>query len=99
MDAVEETTAGSGVNVFSRLLARLDGIHLVVTCRPDARVLADFGAPGTRWIWSRTRRLAIRMSVSTSAIACEAGAPKQRWTCSVTGLPVRLPATSFTRSS
>ena len=44
VDAVDEAAAASEINVFSRLLARLDGIHLVMTCRPDAKVLADFGA-------------------------------------------------------
>ena len=44
VDAVDEAAEASGINVFSRLLARLDGIHLIVTCRPDPRVLADFRA-------------------------------------------------------
>ena len=30
--------------VFSRLLANLDGVHLIVTCRPDRSVLSDFRA-------------------------------------------------------
>ena len=45
VDAVDEAAAGSGTNVFSQLLARLDGIHLIVTCRA-APVLTDFRAAG-----------------------------------------------------
>jgi len=44
VDAVDEAAAGGEVNEVSRLLAKLDGVHLIVTCRPDARVLADFRA-------------------------------------------------------
>ena len=44
VDAVDEAAATGEVNTFSRLLAKLDGVHLIVTCRPDARVLADFRA-------------------------------------------------------
>ena len=46
VDAVDEAAAGSGINVFSRLLARLDGIHLIVTCRAAPPVLTDFRAAG-----------------------------------------------------
>ena len=42
VDAVDEAAAVGKVNTFSRLLATLDGVHLIVTCRPDARVLTDF---------------------------------------------------------
>ncbi len=42
VDAVDEATTAREVSTFSQLLSNLDGVHLVVTCRPDARVLTDF---------------------------------------------------------
>src|SRR5207302_2745350 len=44
VDAVDEAADAGEVNVFSRLLANLDGVHLLVTCRPDPSVLSDFRA-------------------------------------------------------
>jgi WD40 repeat protein len=44
VDAVDEAVAVDKVNTFSRLLGKLGGVHLIVTCRPDARVLTDFKA-------------------------------------------------------
>jgi len=41
-DAVDEAVSAGKVNTFSRLLGKLDGVHLIVTCRPDPRVLFDF---------------------------------------------------------
>ena len=48
VDAVDEAATPAEVNAFSRLLAKIDGVHLIVTCRPDPRVLADFRATGHR---------------------------------------------------
>jgi WD40 repeat protein len=42
VDAVDEAVTVGEVNTFSRLLGNLDGVHVIVTCRPDARVLVDF---------------------------------------------------------
>ena len=42
VDAVDEAATFDEVNTFSRLLSKLEGVHLIVTCRPDPRVLADF---------------------------------------------------------
>ena len=42
VDAVDEAVAADQANNFSGKLSELDGIHLIVTCRPDPRVLADF---------------------------------------------------------
>ena len=42
VDAVDEAAAAGEINTFSRYLGKLDGIHLIVTSRPDARVLVDF---------------------------------------------------------
>ena len=39
VDAVDEAADVGEVNVLSRLLANLDGVHLIVTCRPDPSVL------------------------------------------------------------
>ena len=44
VDAVDEAADVGEVNVFSRLLATLDEVHLIVTCRPDPPVLSDFRA-------------------------------------------------------
>lgn len=44
VDAVDEAATGREINTFSRLLATLDGVHLIVTCRPEGRVLVDFRA-------------------------------------------------------
>ncbi|HEY7015589.1 MAG TPA: AAA family ATPase [Streptosporangiaceae bacterium] len=44
VDAVDEAADVGEVNVFSRLLANLDDVHLIVTCRPDPPVLSDFRA-------------------------------------------------------
>jgi WD40 repeat protein len=44
VDAVDEAASTGEINTFSQLLAKLDGIHLIVTCRPDAKVLFDFSA-------------------------------------------------------
>ena len=44
VDAVDEAADVGEVNVFSRLLANLDEVHLIVTCRPDPSVLSDFRA-------------------------------------------------------
>lgn len=44
VDAVDEAVTGGEINTISRLLATLDGVHLIVTCRPEGRVLADFRA-------------------------------------------------------
>ena len=44
VDAVDEAADVGDVNVFSRLLRNLDGVHLIVTCRPDPSVLSDFRA-------------------------------------------------------
>jgi hypothetical protein len=44
VDAVDEAADVGEVNVFSRLLANLDEVHLLVTCRPDPSVLSDFRA-------------------------------------------------------
>ena len=42
VDAVDEAVAPNKANTLSRLLGNLDGVHLIVTCRADARVLFDF---------------------------------------------------------
>jgi WD40 repeat protein len=42
VDAVDEAADTGDVNHFSRLLSKLDGVHLIVTCRPDPSVLSDF---------------------------------------------------------
>ena len=44
VDAVDEAADVGEVNAFSRLLATLDEVHLIVTCRPDPSVLSDFRA-------------------------------------------------------
>jgi hypothetical protein len=44
VDAVDEAADVGEVNTFSRLLATLDEVHLIVTCRPDPSVLSDFRA-------------------------------------------------------
>ena len=44
VDAVDEAADVGEVNTFSRLLGNLDGVHLIVTCRPDPSVLSDFRA-------------------------------------------------------
>ena len=44
VDAVDEAADVGEVNVLSRLLANLDDVHLLVTCRPDPSVLSDFRA-------------------------------------------------------
>ena len=44
VDAVDEAADVGEVNAFSRLLANLDDVHLIVTCRPDPSVLSDFRA-------------------------------------------------------
>ena len=44
VDAVDEAADVGEVNIFSRLLANLDDVHLIVTCRPDPSVLSDFKA-------------------------------------------------------
>ena len=44
VDAVDEAADVGEVNIFSRLLANLDDVHLIVTCRPDPSVLSDFRA-------------------------------------------------------
>jgi WD40 repeat protein len=41
VDAVDEAVTAGEVNAFSRLLGTLDDVHLIVTSRPDGRVLAD----------------------------------------------------------
>ena len=43
-DAVDEAADVGEVNTFSRLLANLDDVHLIVTCRPDPQVLSGFRA-------------------------------------------------------
>ena len=42
VDAVDEATNAGEVNTLSRLLGKLEGVHMIVTCRPDPRVLTDF---------------------------------------------------------
>ena len=42
VDAVDEAATAGEVNAFSRLLGTLDDVHLIVTSRPDERVLVDF---------------------------------------------------------
>ena len=42
VDAVDEAVAADQANTLSWKLGELDGVHLIVTCRPDPRVLADF---------------------------------------------------------
>ena len=44
VDAVDEAADVGEVNTLSRLLATLDDVHLLVTCRPDPSVLSDFRA-------------------------------------------------------
>src|SRR5262249_29812382 len=44
VDAVDEAADVGEVNTLSRLLAALDEVHLIVTCRPDPPVLSDFRA-------------------------------------------------------
>ena len=44
VDAVDEAADVGEVNIFSRLLANLDDVHVIVTCRPDPAVLSDFRA-------------------------------------------------------
>jgi len=44
VDAVDEAADVGEVNTFSRLLANLDDVHLIVTCRPDPSVLSAFKA-------------------------------------------------------
>ena len=44
VDAVDEAADAGEVNIFARLLGNLDGVHLIVTCRPDPAVLFDFKA-------------------------------------------------------
>jgi TPR repeat protein len=44
VDAVDEAADAGEVNVLSRLLATLDDVYLIVTCRPDPSVLSDFRA-------------------------------------------------------
>lgn len=46
VDAVDEATAVGKANTFSAGLGKLSGIHLIVTCRSDARVLVDFRKAG-----------------------------------------------------
>lgn len=42
VDAVDEAVSADAVNTLSRLLSKLDSVHLIVTCRPDSGVLFDF---------------------------------------------------------
>jgi WD40 repeat protein len=42
VDAVDEAVAADQANTFSWKLGQLEGVHLIITCRPDRRVLADF---------------------------------------------------------
>jgi WD40 repeat protein len=44
VDAVDESADVGDVNVLSRVLGKLDGVHLIMTCRPDPSVLSDFRA-------------------------------------------------------
>ena len=44
VDAVDEAADVGEANIFSRLLANLDEVHLIVTCRPEPSVLLDFRA-------------------------------------------------------
>jgi WD40 repeat protein len=46
VDAVDEAAAVGKVNTFSAGLGKLSGIHLIVTCRSDTRVLVDFRKAG-----------------------------------------------------
>ena len=42
VDAIDEAADVGEVNALSRLLGKVDGVHLIVTCRPDPSVLYDF---------------------------------------------------------
>ena len=44
VDAVDEAVDVGEINVLSRLLSKLEGVHLIVTCRTDTSVLSDFKA-------------------------------------------------------
>src|SRR5215831_3236874 len=48
VDAVDEAADVGEVNTLSRLLRDMDGVHLLVTCRPDPPVLSDFRAAAHR---------------------------------------------------
>ena len=48
VDAVDEALAAIGARSLPRLLTQVPGAHLIVTARPDHRVLAHFGSSARR---------------------------------------------------
>jgi hypothetical protein len=68
VDAVDEAADVGEVNVFARLLANLDGVHLLVTCRSDPSVLSRFRATAYKLDLIATHLRTMTTRAATSAI-------------------------------